>query len=139
MRIKSEFKRIFALLLLVLLVVVVSGCSFSFEKAGQRVDETIDKGVDREEIEKKVEEVKTTSKTKFDELVKDLEAFDMKKIDQWTESNNLNEYGDAIDTIYEKGSPLVEEAGKMKDKYEYILENHPNLVDELKLDLDLTK
>ena len=130
---KSKFVSSATLAFLVLLVFLVAGCSFSFEGAGKKVDETMEK-VDTEKIEKKAGEVKELGKMKFDELIKDLEAFEMEKIDEWAEKNNLNEYGDEIDTIYEKGSPLIEKAGGMKERYQYILENHPELVEELELE-----
>ena len=132
-----ELLRSFLMISLVLLVgITIAGCSLSFEKAGKKVDTVIEERVDTEKIEKKVEEVKEKGKSKFDELVRDLEDFEMEKIDDWVEKNNLNEYGDKIDTIYEKGSPLIEEAGKIRDKYEYIIENNPDLIDELKLKVE---
>lgn len=51
-----------------------------------------------------------------------------KRIDKWIEDNKLNPYGDPRDTMYLGGTPLFNEAtGKSKDKYEYILEKHPEL------------
>jgi len=56
------------------------------------------------------------------------------RIDDWLASHNFNEYGDPEDTMYAGGSPLFDEGtGEQKDKYEYILEQHPELVDELGL------
>ena len=130
---KNMWQKCTIFVLLFLLVGVVSGCSLSFEKWGKKADEVIEENVDKEKIEKKVEKAKEYGLNKFDELVKDMEAFDMQKIDQWVEDNNLNEYGDEIDKIYKKGSPLIEAPGKVKGKYEYILEQHPDLIDELKL------
>ena len=50
------------------------------------------------------------------------------RIDQWIKDNNLNPYGDPRDTMYMGGTPLFNEAtGKSKDRYEYILEKHPEL------------
>ena len=49
------------------------------------------------------------------------------KIDAWIKANNLNEYGDPIDTAYAGGTPLFDEAtGKSIDKYEYIINKHPD-------------
>jgi hypothetical protein len=129
----NRFFRSMIFVLPVLLVLVISGCSLNFEKAGQKLDQFLEKHVDKEKLEKKAEELKETGKKKYDELVRDLAAFDMQKIDEWVEKNHLNQYGDKIDTVYEKGSPLLDAAGQIKNKYEYILENHPELIEELKL------
>ena len=67
------------------------------------------------------------SKDKSFELSEDL----MEKIDKWIEDNNLNSYGDAIDHVYEKGAPLINELDQKVDRYYYILKNHPNLLDKL--------
>lgn len=49
------------------------------------------------------------------------------KIDAWIASNNLNEFGDPQGTVYAGGTPLFDEStGKTIDKYEYILQKHPD-------------
>ena len=49
------------------------------------------------------------------------------KIEKWIANNNLNEYGDGLDTLYAGGTPLFDEAtGKQIDKYDYILKNYPD-------------
>jgi len=46
-------------------------------------------------------------------------------IDTWLIENNLNQYGDAKDTVYMGGTPLFDEkTGKTIDKYKYILQRH---------------
>ncbi len=56
------------------------------------------------------------------------------EIDQWLDKKGLNQYGDPADTVYAGGSPLFDETtGESKDKYEYILERNPELVEELNL------
>jgi len=51
-----------------------------------------------------------------------------KRVDQWIQENNLNEYGDPKTTQYLGGTPLFDEfTGTQRDRYEYILENHPEL------------
>lgn len=51
-----------------------------------------------------------------------------KKIDSWIKVNDRNEFGDPKDTMYTGGSPLFNElTGQLTDRYEYILENHPEL------------
>lgn len=56
-----------------------------------------------------------------------LSSQEKQQIDAWIKANNLNVYGDPIGTIYTGGTPLFNEmTGKSIDKYEYILEKHPD-------------
>jgi len=49
------------------------------------------------------------------------------QIEDWIKQNNLNRYGDPIDFVYAGGTPLFnEQTGQTIDRYEYILENHPD-------------
>ena len=51
-----------------------------------------------------------------------------RKIDEWVKSTGRNTYGDTPDTVYAGGNPLFDEMSpKLKDRYEYILERHPEL------------
>lgn len=51
-----------------------------------------------------------------------------KKIDDWIKKTGRNEYGDPTETVYAGGNPLFDErSAKLKDRYEYILEKHPEL------------
>ena len=52
-----------------------------------------------------------------------------KRIDAWIKAENRNEFGDKQGTVYAGGSPLFNEfaPGPAKDRYEYILERHPEL------------
>lgn len=51
-----------------------------------------------------------------------------RRIDQWIASNGLNPYGDPPGTLYAGSSPLFDErTGITKDRYDYILEHHPEL------------
>jgi hypothetical protein len=51
-----------------------------------------------------------------------------KRIDRWIRDNNRNTFGDTKETMYAGGTPLFEErSGKTYDRYEYILERHPEL------------
>jgi len=53
------------------------------------------------------------------------------RIDRWIARRGLNLYGDPSDTMYTGGSPLFDErTGVLKDRYEYILERHPELRDD---------
>jgi hypothetical protein len=50
------------------------------------------------------------------------------RIDRWIEEKGLNRYGDPPATRYPGGNPLFDPAtSKYKDRYEYILEKHPEL------------
>jgi hypothetical protein len=50
------------------------------------------------------------------------------RIDRWIKEKRRNPYGDAPDTMYAGGTPLFDErTGRARDKYEYILERHPEL------------
>lgn len=49
------------------------------------------------------------------------------QIDAWIKKNNLNQYGDPIDTAYPGGTPLFNEAtGQTIDRYVYITKQHPD-------------
>lgn len=51
-----------------------------------------------------------------------------KRIDDWISAEKRNKYGDPPGTMYAGGSPLFDErSGRMRDRYEYILEKHPEL------------
>jgi hypothetical protein len=48
-------------------------------------------------------------------------------IDDIIARNDLNEFGDPKDTMYAGGTPLFDMmTGKTKDRYEYILDRHPD-------------
>lgn len=50
------------------------------------------------------------------------------RIDRWIKEKNLNRYGDPKGTVYAGGTPLFDErTGRSRDRYEYILERHPEL------------
>ena len=50
------------------------------------------------------------------------------RIDRWIKEKGRNPYGDPPDTMYAGGTPLFDErTGAKKDRYEYILEKHPEL------------
>ena len=50
------------------------------------------------------------------------------RIDRWIKEKGRNPYGDPPDTMYAGGTPLFDErTGTKKDRYEYILEKHPEL------------
>jgi hypothetical protein len=50
------------------------------------------------------------------------------RIDRWIKDNKRNPYGDEKNTMYTGGTPLFDEkTGKTRDKYDYILDKHPEL------------
>lgn len=65
-----------------------------------------------------------------------LASSDQQRIDTWIKNENRNPYGDDTDRIYEGGSPLFDEkSGKTRDRYDYILEKHPELQAVLNYDV----
>jgi len=52
------------------------------------------------------------------------------RIDRWLKDGDRNEFGDPEGTVYAGGTPLFDErTGRSKDRYDYILERHPELGD----------
>jgi hypothetical protein len=50
------------------------------------------------------------------------------RIDRWIAENDLNDYGDPKGRMYVGGTPLFDEStGESRDRYEYVLEKHPEL------------
>jgi len=51
-----------------------------------------------------------------------------RRIDRWIKENNRNPYGDPQGTMYLGGTPLFDErTGRTRDRYDYILDKHPEL------------
>lgn len=47
-------------------------------------------------------------------------------INAWIAANDLNQYGDPLDTVYMGGTPLFDETtGETTPRYEYLVANHP--------------
>lgn len=66
--------------------------------------------------------------------IQNLTTADRLRIEEWIKSNGLNQYGDAQGTVYTGGTPLFNEAtGQSVEKYQYILNRHPNLITDLGL------
>lgn len=56
-------------------------------------------------------------------------------VDKFLADNNLNRYGDAASTTYASGTPLFNEiTGESVDRFEYILKNHPDILNKLNFD-----
>lgn len=70
-----------------------------------------------------------------DELVANLTSQGKVKIDAWLAERNLNEYGDSQGTVYAGGTPLFNEAtGQSTDRYSYLLQKFPDLIESLNLE-----
>ena len=124
-------------MVIILLAVVFLGGCFKFSDLGEKVDTAINSASEKygEVSKEQAEGLLDWTKDKAKEMVKDLSQINMTEIDKWLEENDLNEYGDPLGTLYTGGTPLFDEiTGEMKDKYEYILENNPKLVETLELD-----
>lgn len=132
---------------LFLVIFILTGC-FSMQKIDQQVLERnhqLSEKVQQnfgDDIKQKSEDLKDQVKDTAGEvaekaisfIAKSLTDSVKKEIDQWLENKGLNQYGDPADTIYSGGSPLFDETtGKSKDKYEYILEKNPELINEFNL------
>jgi len=54
-------------------------------------------------------------------------------IDKFLAENNLNRFGDATSTVYASGTPLFYKVtGESVDRFEYILKNHPEILEKIK-------
>ena len=62
-----------------------------------------------------------------DEQLIDISVEEKEQIENWIITNDLNQYGDAKDTVYIGGTPLFDEqTGQTIDRYEYILSSYPD-------------
>ena len=56
-----------------------------------------------------------------------------RQIDDWIKREGRNQYGDPQGTMYAGGNPLFDERSpRLKDRYEYILSRHPELLGQLR-------
>ena len=52
---------------------------------------------------------------------------EQQQIDRWLQNENLNRYGDPLDTMYMGGTPLFnEQTGESQDRYQYLLAKFPS-------------
>ncbi|MFH1822527.1 MAG: hypothetical protein ABH830_02390 [Patescibacteria group bacterium] len=135
---KFIFKN-FKVLYLVVLFFVLTGCQGSISDNLELIDKKI--GDQLNKIEDCQEDdgvcgLPDLSEENNDQNNKNISA-DLtdelkEKIEKWIIENNLNRYADSIDTVYIGGTPLFNEAtGASLDRFDYILNNHPDLLDEL--------
>ena len=137
----------YLVLIFVLTTLSLTGC-FSIKKLDQQVLEKNQELSDKIQqsqgdiILDKQTELKEKTKATAGEMAEKTITFIAKsltdsvksEIDQWLDKNGLNKYGVPVDTMYTGGTPLFDETtGEAKDKYEYILEKNPELVEELNL------
>ena len=124
----TKISQLFALLVFVL---ILSGCDLK-DVGGKlkKLDDKVGQKLDQLQEEQQAEVINFFDKKSIP-AAKDLAGEQKEKIDKWLEENNLNRYGDPGDTMYTGGTPLFNEAtGKSLDRYDYILKNHPDLLDE---------
>ncbi|MDD5527520.1 MAG: hypothetical protein PHO56_00905 [Patescibacteria group bacterium] len=63
----------------------------------------------------------------------DLSAANKQAIDDWLTKKGLNRYGDAGNAVYTGGTPLFNEAtGKSIERYDYILNKFPDILNLIK-------
>jgi len=125
-------KKFNQLAILLVFVLVLSGCDL--KDAGgklRKLDDKVGEKLDQLQEKQQEEVINLFDKEKKAPAAKDLTGEQKEKVDKWLKENNLNRYGDPGDTMYTGGTPLFNEAtGKSLDRYDYILKNHPNLLDE---------
>jgi len=123
----------FTIIFLLGLIFVLSGCSFDLKKIDEKIGEGFKKlenfkNLPDEEVELKPS--KPEDKPIFDR--ENLSKEEEKMIDDWINKKGLNRYGDSEGTFYTGGTPLFNEAtGESLDRYQYIFDNHPEMLNEL--------
>lgn len=69
-------------------------------------------------------------KVDIKEFAKDMSKEQKDKIEAWLKKEGKNRYGDPEGTYYNGGTPLFNETtGETKERFEYILKNHKELID----------
>lgn len=137
MRKNKFFNLVIRGLLLFLCIFVFSGCSSNElgkvveDKMQEKFKESQDNTINIWENQKTERNKKTA-----EDIIKSGITDEMKyKIDKWIEARDVNKYGDQKSLMYAGGTPLFNEStGEIMDRYEYILKNHPELVNELGLE-----
>lgn len=113
---------------------IMSGCSVlvTLDNMAAKLLSSMDQSISREEIEDSQEEFE--AKKKLADLVDftELTRIQKKAIDEWLKKNSLNRYGDEEETDYTGGTPLMnEETGETKNRFEYILERIPDILNKI--------
>ncbi len=119
--------------------ITLTGC-FNLDKYDKVIldknQELSNRAQDRvgEKVEEGKQKVKEYTKQQIKEIASSLTDEAKTSIDNWLAENSLNKYGDTKDSMYIGGTPLFDEAtGEARDRFEYILENNPELVEQLNL------
>lgn len=127
-----------ALLIFLLTVITLSGCQAQISGAKNNIIDWYNQTKDylfkvAKDKALLIKEEKTVEESLIEkELILDEE--EKRLIDQWLADNNLNQFGDPLDTEYPNDNPLENpETGEVINRYQYILQNHPDLIQELNL------
>ena len=126
-------------LVIFLASITLTGC-FNLDKYDQVVRDKNQEFSDKvhnkvgQKIEQGKDKIKEYTKQQIKAIASNLTDEAKASIDDWLLENSLNKYGDTKDAMYIGGTPLFDEAtGKTRNRFEYILENNPELVEQLNL------
>lgn len=98
-----------------MLVLFIASLLFFVQSAGNNGAINTNQDGRALEAEKQQTEIPATTPTETEQ------------IEDWIKANSLNRYGDPVDFMYTGGSPLFnEQTGEVTDRYDYILQNHPD-------------
>ncbi len=125
---------------LLFVIIFLSGCSFKdtlknidnqigefFNDFEDVKDETV-LDFSEEVNEEDKEEVKEQLKENLSEL-SNLSKEQKLKIDEWLKSKNLDSYGDDIKGLYQEATPLFDKERGSIDRYEYLLNKFPEIME----------
>lgn len=118
------------------LLTILSGCQqVGLDKALKSLDENIGRAFNNFEgsQQSSVFELFGKKETATTTASVSLTAAQKKSIDEWLFKKGLNKYGDASNAIYTGGTPLFnEKTGQAVERYDYILNKFPNILNEIK-------
>jgi hypothetical protein len=120
-------KTLFLYLILLPAVLFISGCE-SLKSIDQQIGRFINGEILGEKISDEIDVISVEASSSPSILSKEQKE----KIDKWLELNGFNRYGDLLNTFYSSGTPLFDAAsGLTKERYEYILEKHPDVLSKI--------
>jgi hypothetical protein len=128
-------KKAAALVFLPLAVFLLAGCEKSDWSQGLKIaDQKVGEVFNNFQTAQKDATINMFDKKSSEKASTTALTDDQKKmIDNWIDEKDLNRYGEAKNAIYTGGTPLFDEkTGKAIDRYDYIIANHPNLLEDLK-------
>ena len=125
-----------SILVLIGFVFLLGGCSLKEidEKLGDVINDFND-GKQSELLDSMNKEVKEDGALTFSDTKKagDLGNEEKELINKWLEDEGYNRYGDDKDIMYTGGTPLFNETtGESIDRFDYILEKRPEILELLK-------